>query len=564
MSKKLTTEEVQNRANDMLSIKEDYVNANQSILVKCKKCGREYHMPVKSILNGRGCRYCANNVVKNTSIFQDELNIVYGISVFKVLGTYKNTHDYILIENCKTGDKFKQSRTNMLKGTNSVIDPQPIRKEVIKEDSGVEVKGTLHKFNTWTDPKTGIKRKIHTGQRSYNSSGRLSRFNQEELDNWFKGKIKDKYGDRIKVISHYTHSKDKVNILCSVCGFESSVSAGELLANGNCPICSGFTQSKGERMIYSLLSGNGIEFDYHYSFHTPLWKNRIHFDFYIPKNKVAIEFDGIQHYDKNYKWYSPKGEERDRIKDAWAKELGVTLLRVTSYNPEEVVKTLSSALGYLKIDPLKYYGYQDVPIKEIYEYLCNGHTYTEAKNKYHIDYSSLYSIVGMYTGKRIEPKKEKILNEKDFRMALVEKWGSRFTLLTEYKGYSKKCLFHCNSCGQDFYSVPGTLLGSKRKSGGCPYCAHCIHWTISSIVSTIKELYPLDGFSTGQYVLKSAKYINSGKPLQWHCNKCGRDFTQSWYSMKSGKACRCSSSTTGDGSTNKSLARYRKGLSYKF
>lgn len=73
---------------------------------------------------------------------------------------------------------------------------------------------------------------------------------------------------------------------------------------------------------------------YQYGYRIPdlRLKNNLHFDFWLPQPKVAIEYDGEQHFkpfahfggEDNFK----KVQLRDRMKDSYCKNKGINLIRI--------------------------------------------------------------------------------------------------------------------------------------------------------------------------------------------------------------------------------------------
>ena len=55
-------------------------------------------------------------------------------------------------------------------------------------------------------------------------------------------------------------------------------------------------------------------------------------DFYLPKDKICIEIDGIQHYDKTINWYSSRAHQRDLSKDEYCKQHGIKMIRIPFYD----------------------------------------------------------------------------------------------------------------------------------------------------------------------------------------------------------------------------------------
>ncbi|QOT19427.1 endonuclease domain-containing protein [Paenarthrobacter sp. YJN-5] len=121
------------------------------------------------------------------------------------------------------------------------------------------------------------------------------------------------------------------------------------LMGDGCPVCA---ESRGEREVRKVLTAMGIDFASQWRhpalrFHRPL-----QIDFAIPERKIAIEFDGEQHQRPvRFRGITQERAERqfemikkrDAAKDAWAEEMGWTLIRLK--NVESVGDDLAVALG---------------------------------------------------------------------------------------------------------------------------------------------------------------------------------------------------------------------------
>jgi very-short-patch-repair endonuclease len=93
--------------------------------------------------------------------------------------------------------------------------------------------------------------------------------------------------------------------------------------------------SKGEITIKKILEKNNIEYETQKIFKNCKYKSYLPFDFYLPIKKIAIEFDGIQHYQsvgffggtKELK----KTQIKDNIKTEYCKNNNIELIRI-KYN----------------------------------------------------------------------------------------------------------------------------------------------------------------------------------------------------------------------------------------
>ena len=116
----------------------------------------------------------------------------------------------------------------------------------------------------------------------------------------------------------------------------------ELLLSGNTQSC-GCLKSRGNQKIKNILQENNIHFISEY----PIRLNNInyYYDFAILKDnqiKYFIEYDGILHFeqDKHHGWNNEinweKTKANDEIKNKYAKENNITLIRIPYYDFEKI------------------------------------------------------------------------------------------------------------------------------------------------------------------------------------------------------------------------------------
>jgi hypothetical protein len=100
--------------------------------------------------------------------------------------------------------------------------------------------------------------------------------------------------------------------------------------------------SKGEYAIASFLGKECIEFYREYFIKGLYNKNGhlLYFDFYIPSFNLAIEFDGIFHYDNP----SERQKENDFRKVAFCKKNNINLLRIKYTDFENIESIILSKI----------------------------------------------------------------------------------------------------------------------------------------------------------------------------------------------------------------------------
>lgn len=156
-----------------------------------------------------------------------------------------------------------------------------------------------------------------------------NRTSQEFLDEVNKN---SKYGP-YSLVGEYTNQLTKV-LLRHNCGFIWSVRPNDVIrGKSQCPKC-GRKRSKGEIFIENFLIQNNISFQAE----KKLNNSRQRFDFYLEnkKYKIAIEFNGKQHYEESSKFSTSLEiqQKRDQKKIQYCQDNNI-LLYIIPYNWSE-------------------------------------------------------------------------------------------------------------------------------------------------------------------------------------------------------------------------------------
>lgn len=159
---------------------------------------------------------------------------------------------------------------------------------------------------------------------------------------------------RLTVIKQVeTNSNKKICYLCKCeCGNTCKVVA-QSLTTGHTKSC-GCTQSHGNETIGLVLTELGIEYQREKQFDiNSEYMSYMRLDFFIPKYNVAIEYDGVQHF-QSIKFFG--GDEglklrqiMDREKDNRCIELGIKLIRIP-YTEFSNIKDILSEIFYTNND----------------------------------------------------------------------------------------------------------------------------------------------------------------------------------------------------------------------
>lgn len=136
---------------------------------------------------------------------------------------------------------------------------------------------------------------------------------------------------------NYVNNRTKVEIICKKHGTFSQMPKDHMSGHG-CKYCN---RSKGEDLIEDLLICLDIQFIREQSFDNCRGKVKpLPFDFWIPDYKIAIEWDGIQHYEPRDGFGGSESfkitQTNDRIKDEFCKQENIRLIRLRFDDPDGI------------------------------------------------------------------------------------------------------------------------------------------------------------------------------------------------------------------------------------
>ena len=299
--KRLTTEEVKGRIKDSTGneyfLLGNYVNAKTKMLVKHNLCKNEYKVRWNSFQQGARCPKCSglkklNNEEIDKQIFEltkDE---------YVRIGDYVNNATKMLVKHSLCENTYKVRWNSFQKGSRC--------------------------------PKCSGKEKL----------------NNDEIDK----KIFNLVGLEYVRVSKYRGTHTKMLVRHNLCKNEYKVTWGNFKQGKRCPKCN---ESKGEKTISDILNSLNIKYTSQKRFPECKHKNTLPFDFYIhnKKSKLLIEFDGRQHFESIEYFGGDNGlkdtQLRDKIKNDFAKEKDIPLLRIPYTEQDNIESILTNKLKEL-------------------------------------------------------------------------------------------------------------------------------------------------------------------------------------------------------------------------
>lgn len=147
------------------------------------------------------------------------------------------------------------------------------------------------------------------------------------------------------LISEYINQSTPI-LLRHECGFIWKVRPGDVIhGRAGCPKCAR-KESKGELFIKSILNNHNIP----YVQEKRLEKSKMRFDFYLENEhkKIAIEYNGIQHYEEvNFFSNSLQTyQDRDKRKAKYCQENNIELYIIPYYfTKEQIISTIEKIIN---------------------------------------------------------------------------------------------------------------------------------------------------------------------------------------------------------------------------
>lgn len=369
MGKKLTTEEFLERARKIHGDKYDYSKTiykswEESIIIICTEHG-EFYQNAGSHLQGCGCPKCSVNrrskqFTSSIEQFTEKAKQIHGNKYDYSKVNYINSHTKVCII-CLEHGEFWQTPTNHLKGQGcpecGKIQVQKENKKRIKEakkdfiEKAKQVHCNRYDYSKVeyvnAHKKVLIKCKEHglfeqTPNSHLNGSG--CPYCCGNIPLTIKTFIKrsneihhNKY-DYTKV--NYINSQTKVCIICPEHGEFWQVPHNHLQGQG-CPKCN---MSHLERDVMKIIEKYGLKYTWQASKKDLSWLGKQSLDFFLPDYNIAIECQGIQHFESVDRFGGEKELKeiikRDKIKKELCEKHNIKLHYI-NYNEDFYKKILT-------------------------------------------------------------------------------------------------------------------------------------------------------------------------------------------------------------------------------
>jgi Zn finger protein HypA/HybF involved in hydrogenase expression len=318
-----------------------YISQDISVEIVCKRCGKNFLQTPRLHLRGCGCAFC-NRGVSDIEEFIQKAKSIHGDKYDYSKIVYNGTESFITLtchkkdEEGKEHGEFQTTPHMHITGKNQCPKCNTFdTKEFIRRARKAHGDKYDYSETKYTNIRSSVeircrKHGIFKQKAMYHLDGNgcqecskeklkeigsEKRISKEEFIKRSFETHNEKY-DYNKV--EYIDFHKKVEIYCNKCKKYFWQTPSSHTHGSGCPTCKA---SKGEKAIEEFLKENSIEFMQQKKFDDCKGKkNKLPFDFYLPKQNVLIEYQGKQHYVPIERFGGIEALEKQKVTDNIKKE----------------------------------------------------------------------------------------------------------------------------------------------------------------------------------------------------------------------------------------------------
>ena len=292
VDKKTYLERFKNKFGDTITpFMDEYINTQKAIHFRCNKCGFIFQRRPHNCLNSNGCPKCKNVSNQKLTIeeFREKANKIHNFKYDYSESEYVNTETKLKVI-CREKDEFGDEHGVFYVTPHAHIG---MMKSGCPKCSG--------KFRKDTEYFIKQAKKVHGDNYDYSET-------------------------------EYTKALEDVKVICKEHG-PFWLTPNEHLMGQGCPLCK---ESHLEKEMRVFLDEKGIDYIPQARFDwlkTNDTKKKMSLDYYIKELNVAIECQGIQHFNAKKFWNNVKDKEekvkkiknRDKLKKRLCEEHGIKI-----------------------------------------------------------------------------------------------------------------------------------------------------------------------------------------------------------------------------------------------
>ena len=372
---------------------------------------------------------------------------------------------------------------------------------------------------------------------------------QRKTDSEFKQEVYDLVGDEYTFLEPYTGVKDKIEVKHNLCGYSYRVTPSNFLRGRRCPQCFGSKKKTTEQFKQEVKELAGNEYSVLSEYKNAQVKIR------IKHNTCGTVYEVTpNNFLGGNRCPNCFGNERkttEQFKQEIKELVGNEYTVLSEYKNAQVkIRIKHNKCGYAyEVTPQAFLNGRRCP-------KCSNHlpmTDSRYKQKVQSLVGDEYTVLNSYTDPRTDvairhnkcgyvfhtqpynflsgtrcPKCAGNLAKttSQFKQEIYNLVGTEYTVLSEYKGSSKKVQMKHNKCGYTWWVQASSFLGGNR----CPNCNGGISKSPDEFEQEFNDL------AGDEYTLLSP-YKRSNSKIKVKHNKCGYIYWVTPSSFMHGRRC---------------------------
>lgn len=364
--------EVEDITNGEYSVLGEFVNTTTKVLHAHKECGYVWDVrPTDFINGGIRCSVCSGwGRIRTPESYRKEVDEIT-VGKYTVLGRFKNTTSKILHRHNECGYEWEVRpghfitsgrRCPICSRRKKRTTARSRRKKRTTASYRREVEnltdGEYRVLGEYVDTNTKIKHLhlvcgtvweirpnqfIHKGTRCPICVV-SKRFRSPES---YKHEVSEITDGEYSVLGDYIKASIKILHKHNECGHEWEITPNHFLHGYRCPNC---VYSRGEKAVAVVLDSLSIEYSREHSFK---YLGRKRYDFFIPSLNVAIEYDGVQHFEARDFFGGEEAlkrtQESDALKNDFCDYMGIDLLRIPYWEFDNIDEIVTNFIDTVKL-----------------------------------------------------------------------------------------------------------------------------------------------------------------------------------------------------------------------
>lgn len=325
----------------------EYKNNKTSVLVRCRKCGREQKMTTGNIVRGHGCKSCARRIPTEEKEAQFVKKLAQKAPEWELTGKYQGANVRAMFRHSPCGAEYMKTPEIVLMYPErcQFCNAKKLRSSPEDYAKSVAHKVDYELLTDYVDWNTKILIRHKKCGHQFLALPGVFRRSDEGCpfckNNLIASRVVSTHEEFIKrlgaraedyeFITKYKKAKLPILARHKSCGTEFEITPDSMLRGGRCKTCN---NSTGEvevlKFVQSILPGEKVV----HGDRTHLPYNR-ELDVWVPGRKIAIEYDGLKYHtrehfmsDPNRNWTAAQASKYHLWKTEKCEKQGIWLIHI--------------------------------------------------------------------------------------------------------------------------------------------------------------------------------------------------------------------------------------------